>query len=75
MKSDTRRLALVFGTLAILLPLFAWIESRVGYEAFAWGGIAVLAPLAVGGALWTIVTEIRASRKKTDVPRETEESE
>lgn len=62
MKRDLLRLLALFTTMLIMMVIFGWIEAQVGYERFAWGGIAILGTLAITGLLATIIT-IRKERK------------
>lgn len=67
MKRDLMRLAVVFGGVILGLVLFGWIQSIVGYEAFAWGGTIGLAALVVIGILVELIIQYR---KRKDTERE-----
>lgn len=56
MKRDLLRLITVLAVIAVCLPLFAWIQSMVGYETFAVGGLVIVTALAIVSVLITVIT-------------------
>ena len=50
------RLVAVLGTIAVLLPAFAWVQSRAGYETFAWGGVLICLAFSIIAAGVTVIS-------------------
>jgi apolipoprotein N-acyltransferase len=66
MKRELLRLVAVFISIFIMMTLFAWIQTQVGYETFVWGGITVIWGLMIGGFLTELVRwRIKRSKNTT----------